>query len=117
MLSSARSPGGASRPAGGTGRSALILIDAAERSVDIPVFSSPLAGLAAGRVNASTTTTCCDPHLLLLLAIGYLLSHPSGYLAGRWLKGIDLRDRGLAALAPPTCCATWQGPSPGGVPD
>ena len=32
---------------------------------------------------------------LLLLAIGYLLgSTPSGYLAGRWLKGIDLRDCG-----------------------
>ena len=30
---------------------------------------------------------------LLLLAIGYLLGAiPSGYLAGRWLKGIDLRD-------------------------
>ena len=33
--------------------------------------------------------------VLLLLAIGYLLgSTPSGYLAGRWLKGIDLRDCG-----------------------
>ena len=32
---------------------------------------------------------------LLLLAIGYLLgSIPSGYLAGRWLKGIDLRECG-----------------------
>ena len=32
---------------------------------------------------------------LLLLAIGYLLgSTPSGYLAGRWLKDIDLRDCG-----------------------
>ena len=32
---------------------------------------------------------------LLLLAIGYLLgSTPSGYLAGRWLKGIDLRECG-----------------------
>ena len=32
---------------------------------------------------------------LLLLAIGYLLGAiPSGYLAGRWLKGIDLRDCG-----------------------
>ena len=32
---------------------------------------------------------------LLLLAIGYLLgSTPSGYLAGQWLKGIDLRDCG-----------------------
>ena len=32
---------------------------------------------------------------LLLLAIGYLLgATPSGYLAGRWLKGIDLRDCG-----------------------
>jgi glycerol-3-phosphate acyltransferase PlsY len=32
---------------------------------------------------------------LLLLAIGYLLgSMPNGYLAGRWLKGIDLRDCG-----------------------
>ena len=32
---------------------------------------------------------------LLLLAIGYLLgSTPSGYMAGRWLKGIDLRDCG-----------------------
>ena len=32
---------------------------------------------------------------LLLLAVGYLLgSIPSGYLAGRWLKGIDLRDCG-----------------------
>ena len=32
---------------------------------------------------------------LLLLAIGYLLgSAPTGYLAGRWLKGIDLRDCG-----------------------
>ena len=30
---------------------------------------------------------------LLLLAIGYLLGAiPSGYLAGRWLKGIDLRN-------------------------
>ena len=33
--------------------------------------------------------------VLLLLAIGYLLgSTPSGYFAGRWLKGIDLRDCG-----------------------
>ena len=32
---------------------------------------------------------------ILLLAIGYLLGAiPSGYLAGRWLKGIDLRDCG-----------------------
>ena len=32
---------------------------------------------------------------LLLLAVGYLLgSIPSGFLAGRWLKGIDLRDYG-----------------------
>ena len=32
---------------------------------------------------------------LLLLAIGYLLgSLPNGYLAGRWLKGIDLRQCG-----------------------
>ena len=32
---------------------------------------------------------------LLLLAIGYLLgSIPSGYLAGRWCKGIDLRELG-----------------------
>ena len=32
---------------------------------------------------------------LLLLALGYLLgSIPNGYLAGRWLKGIDLRDCG-----------------------
>ncbi|MGB1196818.1 MAG: glycerol-3-phosphate 1-O-acyltransferase PlsY [Synechococcus sp.] len=32
---------------------------------------------------------------LLLLAIGYTLGAiPSGYLAGRWLKGIDLRECG-----------------------
>ena len=32
---------------------------------------------------------------LLLLAIGYLLGAiPSGYLTGRWLKGIDLRECG-----------------------
>ena len=32
---------------------------------------------------------------LLLLAIGYVLGAiPCGYLAGRWLKGIDLRDFG-----------------------
>ena len=32
---------------------------------------------------------------LWFVAIGYLLgSTPSGYLAGRWLKGIDLRDCG-----------------------
>ena len=32
---------------------------------------------------------------LLLLAIGYLLGAiPSGYLAGRWLEGIDLRNCG-----------------------
>ena len=32
---------------------------------------------------------------LLLLAIGYLLGAiPSGYIAGRWLKGIDLRNCG-----------------------
>ena len=32
---------------------------------------------------------------LLLLAIGYLLGAiPSGYLAGRWLRGIDLRECG-----------------------
>ena len=32
---------------------------------------------------------------ILLLAIGYFLGAiPSGYLAGRWLKGIDLRDCG-----------------------
>ena len=32
---------------------------------------------------------------LLLLAIGYLLGAiPSGYIAGRWLKGIDLRECG-----------------------
>jgi glycerol-3-phosphate acyltransferase PlsY len=31
----------------------------------------------------------------LLLAVGYLLgSMPNGYLAGRWLKGIDLRQCG-----------------------
>ena len=38
------------------------------------------------------------PHVvsaLSIVAIGYLLgSIPSGYLAGRWLKGIDLRDCG-----------------------
>ena len=38
------------------------------------------------------------PHVvsaLSIIAIGYLLgSIPSGYLAGRWLKGIDLRDCG-----------------------
>ena len=35
------------------------------------------------------------PTALLLQAIGYLLGAiPSGYLAGRWLKGIDLRDCG-----------------------
>ena len=34
---------------------------------------------------------------LLLLAIGYLLgSMPNGYLAARWLKGIDLRQCGSA---------------------
>ena len=32
---------------------------------------------------------------VLLLALGYLLgSMPNGYLAGRWLKGIDLRQCG-----------------------
>ena len=32
---------------------------------------------------------------LLILAIGYLLgSMPNGYFAGRWLKGIDLRQYG-----------------------
>ena len=32
---------------------------------------------------------------MLLLAIGYPLGAiPSGYLAGRWLKGIDLRECG-----------------------
>ena len=32
---------------------------------------------------------------LLILLLGYLLgSTPSGYLAGRWCKGIDLRDLG-----------------------
>ena len=32
---------------------------------------------------------------LLILALGYLLgSIPNGYLAGRWLKGIDLRQCG-----------------------
>ena len=40
-------------------------------------------------------TTAVIPIALLLLAIGYLLgSAPTGYLAGRWLKGIDLRDCG-----------------------
>ncbi len=40
-------------------------------------------------------TTAVIPTALLLLAIGYLLgSTPSGYLTGRWLKGIDLRDCG-----------------------
>jgi glycerol-3-phosphate acyltransferase PlsY len=35
---------------------------------------------------------------LLLLALGYLLgSMPNGYLAGRWLKGIDLRQCGSAS--------------------
>ena len=38
------------------------------------------------------------PHVvsaLSIVAIGYLLgSTPSGYLAGRWLKGLDLRDCG-----------------------
>ena len=48
----------------------------------IPARSSP------DQVPESFTT-------LLLLAVGYLLgSIPSGYLAGRWLKGIDLRDCG-----------------------
>ena len=73
-------------------------------------------------MNGLTTTICCDvsphgwlrlgpvlqfqgesaaivlPHMLTalsVLAIGYLLgSIPSGYLTGRWLKGIDLRDCG-----------------------
>lgn len=33
-------------------------------------------------------------HLLLLLAAYLLGSLPSGYLAGRWLKGIDIRQEG-----------------------
>ena len=42
---------------------------------------------------------------LLLLAIGYLLGAiPSGYLAGRWLKGIDLRECGS--------CLLYTSPSP-----
>ena len=36
-----------------------------------------------------------DVSTLWFVAIGYMLgSTPSGYLAGRWLKGIDLRDCG-----------------------
>ena len=32
---------------------------------------------------------------ILLIVVGYLLgSIPSGYLAGKWLKGIDLRQKG-----------------------
>ena len=39
---------------------------------------------------------------LLILAIGYLLgAMPNGYLAGRWLKGIDLRRCGSGST-----CAT-----------
>ena len=35
---------------------------------------------------------------LLLLALGYLLgSMPNGYLAGRWLMGIDLRQCGAGS--------------------
>ena len=36
-----------------------------------------------------------DPLTLTLLLAGYLLgSIPSGYLAGRWLKGLDIREHG-----------------------
>ena len=45
---------------------------------------------------------------LLSLLLGYLLgSIPSGYLAGRWCKGIDLRELAPAPPARPTCCARW----------
>ena len=41
---------------------------------------------------------------LLLLAIGYLLgSMPNGYLAGRWLKGIDLRNCGSGSTGATHC--------------
>ena len=54
---------------------------------------------------------------LLLLAIGYLLGAiPSGYLAGRWLKGIDLRNCGSGSTgAHQRAAQCGQGPSPGGV--
>ena len=36
-----------------------------------------------------------NPVVLVLLLVGYLLgSIPSGYLAGRWLRGIDIRQEG-----------------------
>jgi glycerol-3-phosphate acyltransferase PlsY len=37
---------------------------------------------------------------VLLLLFGYLLgSIPSGYLAGKWIKGIDLRDYGSGTVS------------------
>ncbi|MBC7881376.1 MAG: glycerol-3-phosphate acyltransferase, partial [Anaerolineae bacterium] len=39
------------------------------------------------------------PLVLGLLLFGYLLgSLPSGYLAGRWLKGIDIREQGSGSM-------------------
>ncbi len=36
----------------------------------------------------------------LLLLFGYLLgSIPSGYLAGKWIKGIDLREYGSGTVS------------------
>ena len=55
---------------------------------------------------------------LLLLAIGYLLGAiPSGYLAGRWLKGIDLRECGSGSTGAQRAAHRGQRPSAGGVPD
>ena len=54
----------------------------------------PLAVLRFSR-DLATTHVPVILTALLLLAIGYLLgAMPSGYLAGRWLKGIDLRTCG-----------------------
>ena len=45
----------------------------------------------------------------VMVLIGYLLgSLPCGYLAGRWLKGIDIRQHGSgstgAGATPGACC-------------
>ena len=43
------------------------------------------------------------------LAIAYLFgSTPTGYLAGKLLKGIDIREHGSKSIGPRTSCEPWE---------